>query len=323
MSTPILIVLAIGDARAGAEADRVDPVSLAAAVTVTEAAQEAGVAALRLLDTVGDSRAIDPSVAGAYLAGRFGDIGYLVDVPTTHNAPYNVARRVLSFDRATAGRVGVVLRPGADDEVSAATVPDPAADNPAERWSEYAQILTRLWESFPRDALIGDQERALVVDDALIRAIDHEGRFYRVAGPLDGPSSVQGRPVVVAADLDVLGWAAVAESADAVVVDRRQSTGADLALTATLEQAGRKREDVALIGRATVTLSGDDSARALADELAGWIDHDRLDAVELVPTGGVDGVLAAVRTLVPLLPASTGPTLRASLGLRETAETLS
>ncbi|MBV6756393.1 LLM class flavin-dependent oxidoreductase [Rhodococcus opacus] len=321
MSTPILIDLAVGDARAGAATDRFDPISLAAAVTVTEAAQEAGVSALRLLDTVGGRPAIDPSVAGAYLAGRFGDIGYLVDVPTTHNAPYNVARRILSFDRATAGRVGVVLRPGAGDEVSAATVPDNTADSPSERWSEYARILTRLWESFPRDALIGDQERAVVVDDDLIRAIDHEGRFYRVAGPLDGPSSAQGRPVVVAGDPDVLGWAAVAQSADAVVLDRRQSAGADLALTAGLEQAGRKREDVALIGRASVTLS--DDASALADELARWIDRDRLDAVELVPTGGVDGVLAAVRTLVPLLSASTGPTLRASLGLRDTAEALS
>ncbi|MDF3311532.1 hypothetical protein P3H15_41850 [Rhodococcus sp. T2V] len=77
-------------------------------------------------------------------------------------------------------------------------------------------------------------------------------------------SSVQGRPVVVAADPDVLGWAAAARSAGA-------------------------------------------SAHTLADVLAGWIDD----------------VLAAVRTLVPLLSASTGPTLRASLGLRDTVETLS
>ncbi|MFE7422414.1 hypothetical protein [Rhodococcus sp. NPDC057529] len=245
MSTPILIDIAVGDALAGDEPDRFDPVSPAAAVTVTEAAQEAGVAALRLLDTAGGRRAIDPSVAG------------------------------VSFDRATAGRVGVVLRPGAGYEVSAATVPDPAAAGPVERWSEYAEILTRLWESFPRDALIGDQERALVVDDALVRAIDHEGRFYRVAAPLDGPSSVQGRPVVVA-DPDVLGWAVVARSADAVIVDRGQSAGADLALTAGLEQAGRQRDDVVLIGRAEVTLS-----------------------------------------------ASTGPTLRACLGLRDTVEALS
>ncbi|MGV9862191.1 hypothetical protein [Rhodococcus koreensis] len=93
-------------------------------------------------------------------------------------------------------------------------------------------------------------------------------------------SSVQGRPVVVAADPDVLGWAAAARSAGA-------------------------------------------SAHTLADVLAGWIDRDKLVAGVLVPIGGVDDVLAAVRTLVPLLSASTGPTLRASLGLRDTVETLS
>jgi alkanesulfonate monooxygenase SsuD/methylene tetrahydromethanopterin reductase-like flavin-dependent oxidoreductase (luciferase family) len=109
-------------------------------------------------------------------------------------------------------------------------------------------VLTRLWESFPRAALIGDQEAALVVEEALIRPIHHEGAFYRVAGPLDGPSSVQGRPVVVA-DLGVLDPAAAAESADVVVVDLENAAGADAALAWALRRAGRSRQDVALLGR--------------------------------------------------------------------------
>ena len=79
-------------------------------------------------------------------------------------------------------------------------------------------MLTRLWESFPREALIGDQETRLVVDDALIRPIDHDGRFYRVAGPLDGPSSVQGRPVLAAADRAALDDAAAVAGSVIVVV---------------------------------------------------------------------------------------------------------
>jgi alkanesulfonate monooxygenase SsuD/methylene tetrahydromethanopterin reductase-like flavin-dependent oxidoreductase (luciferase family) len=308
MSTAVLIDLVVGEPLPGPDAP-VQPVSLAEAEAVAALAQRAGVAALRLVDGTPGVRTIDPSVVGAYLAGRYGDLGYLVDVPTTHNAPYNLARRVLSFDRATSGRVGVVLRAGRGDEVSAATVPDPAADDPAGRWTEYARILTRLWESFPRDALIGDQERALVVDDRLIRPIAHDGRFYRVAGPLDGPSSVQGRPVLVAADLDVLGWSALADSADAVVVSQEQSDGADLLLTAALEQVGRDRADVALIGRAPASFT----------ELATWVADTRLDAVELVPTAGVEEIADLLRDLVTPSPVTT---LRAALGLREIAEVL-
>jgi len=310
MSIPILVGLAVGEG---------DLVPLAEASEVAAAAQAAGVTALRLLDSLGGRPAVDPSVVAGYLAGRHGDLGYVVDVPTSHNAPYNTARRVLSLDRAGAGRVGVALRAGGGDEVSdgsARSAPDVPVD---ERWAEYAEVLTRLWESFPRAALVGDQERAIVVDDTLVRRIDHVSPAYRVAGPLDGPSSVQGRPVLVAADVDVVGWPAVAASADVVVVERPFSRGADDALTAALAVAGRRRDEVALIGRAEVDVVDGDAA-ALTHELLGWLDADRLDGLELVPGGGARGVLATVRALVPLLDARpTSTTLRAALRLPETA----
>jgi hypothetical protein len=332
MSTVALIGLVVGEPVPGTGAP-VRPVSLAEAEVIAALAQQAGVAALRLLDAAPGTRAIDPSVVGAFLAGKYGDLGYLIDAPTTHNAPYNLARRVLSFDRATAGGAGVVLRAGRGDEVSEATVPDPAADDTgpddtgsddtAQRWTEYARILTRLWESFPREALIGDQDRALVIDDKLIRPIAHEGRFYRVAGPLDGPSSVQGRPVLVAADLGVLDWAAIAGSADAVVVSPAQGDSADLSLRAALEQAGRSRADVALIGRVPVGLAGAAAgAGAVAAGIASWAADTRLDAVELVPTGGAKEIIALVRDLAAALRPATGATLRAALGLRQIAGAL-
>jgi alkanesulfonate monooxygenase SsuD/methylene tetrahydromethanopterin reductase-like flavin-dependent oxidoreductase (luciferase family) len=194
-------------------------------------------------------------------------------------------------------------------------VPYPGATDPARGWREYARVLTRLWESFPRQALIGDQAAGLVVDDALITPIDHEGAFYRVAGPLDGPSSVQGRPVVVA-DLGVLDATAVAESVDVVVVDREHAAGADTALTRALGLAGRSRADVALLGRVVV----DPAAAILGDALLAWAEEDGLDGFELVPVGGTEAVITVLRALVPQLTdaaADTPPTLRASFGLRE------
>ncbi|MDQ7905122.1 hypothetical protein RB614_11375 [Phytohabitans sp. ZYX-F-186] len=307
MSTPVLVTLAVGG-----------PVPLAHAGAVAAVAEEVGVAAIRLVDA---GHTLDPTVVAAYLAGVHSGLGYVAEVPTTGNAPYNAARRLLSLDRAAGGRIGVALRAGEGDEVSEATVPDPAATDPVRRWTEYAWVLTRLWESFPRAALLGDQAAGVVIDQDLLRPVDHEGAFYRVAGPLDGPSSVQGRPVIVA-DLGALDAAAVARSADVVVVDRERAAGADTALAEALRRAGRSRSDVALLGRVRVTAA---DPAALAGDLRAWAGEDQLDGFELVPAGDVEAVVAALRALVPRLtdPAAPPPTLRAAFGLPEVAAVLS
>jgi hypothetical protein len=196
-------------------------------------------------------------------------------------------------------------------------VPDPTATDPGQRWTEYAQVLVRLWESFPHRALIGDQERAVVADDTLIRPIAHEGRFYQVAGTLNGPSSVQGRPVLLAADLDVLDFVAVAPWVDAVVVERERAADADAALTAALRQAGRARADVALIGRTAVP-AGDD--RLSGEDLAAWVSETALDGVALAPLGGAEQVTALLHALGRELGSARGRTLRARLGLRDSVE---
>ncbi|GHE76730.1 monooxygenase [Amycolatopsis deserti] len=288
MSTIVQLALAVGDR-----------VSLTEASALTALARDSGVASIRLLD---GERTLDPTVVAAHLAGVHSGIGFVAEVPTTHHAPYNTARRVLSLDRATGGRAGIALLPGGGDEVSDATAPDPAAGDPLRRWREYAGVLTRLWESFPRRALIGDQAAAVVARAELIRPIGHEGAFYRVAGPLDGPSSPQGRPVLVA-DLGVLDPAAVAESADVVVVE--QAAGADAALTDALRQAGRDRREVALLGRVPA---------GSPEQVLVWVHEHRLDGVELVPAGGAEEVAAVLRAWASEV--AEAPSLRAALGLR-------
>ncbi|MDV6265405.1 LLM class flavin-dependent oxidoreductase [Rhodococcus globerulus] len=288
-------------------------VSVSAADAIARVAQSVNASGIRLVDEVDSLRTIDSSIVGSYLAGRYGHLGYLIDARTTHNAPYNLARRVLSLDRATDGRVGVVLAPGEGDEVSDATTPDPQASDTSERWVEYADIVSRLWESFPRAALLGDQERATFVDDTLIAPINHEGRFYRVAGPLDGPASVQGRPVVVAADPDALGWSRIAAVADVVIVERNNIDGADAALSGALHSVGRRRSDVALLARLTGAVS--------AVELKQWAPDNGVDGFVLATSGRDEAAIVdLVRDVVPQLAGPIGRTLRSTLALRESAE---
>ncbi|CDR02123.1 LLM class flavin-dependent oxidoreductase [Streptomyces iranensis] len=289
--------------------------SVADATGIVAAARDTGVTAVRLLDG-GPDDVLDPTVVAAHLAGRFPESHWIVDAPTTHNAPYNLARRVLSLDRATAGRSGLALRAGDGDEVSEATAPDRSATARHRRWAEYAGVLTGLWESFPAAALLGDQATGVFAEDTLITSIDHEGRFYRVAGPLDGPSSPQDRPVLVADARDDLDWADVVALADAVVISRARASEVTARLAEAFDRVGRRRGDIAVLGR--VELPADDTpAERTAAQLADWVERYGFDGLELAPTGDHDRLLAVVRALVPRLGLSGGATLRAALGLPE------
>jgi alkanesulfonate monooxygenase SsuD/methylene tetrahydromethanopterin reductase-like flavin-dependent oxidoreductase (luciferase family) len=163
--------------------------------------REAGPGAtVRILDD-----GLDPTLVAAWLSGRIpADRGvrYLVDAPTTGNAPYNLARRVQSVARITGGRTDLVLHAGDGDEVSDPVTPDAdvrdTGGDPDSRRAEYAEILTGLWSTFPRSALVGDQDNEVLADDSLIRPLNHSGRHYRVAGPLDGPAPEQGAPRILA-----------------------------------------------------------------------------------------------------------------------------
>lgn len=326
VSTPDLpVILELG------VASRPPALTLAEASRLATVAADAGVIALRLRDTEPEPRQphggplLDPSVVAAYLAGRESRLGYLVDVPTTHHAPYNVARRVLSLDRASAGRVGVVLRPGEGDEVSDAVAPA-APGSGSERWAEYATVLAGLWDSFPREALVGDVAGAVVVRDELLRPIRHAGRFYRVAGPIDGPSSLQGRPLLLAADAD-LRREHVAAHADAVILDvERDSATIPAAdeLLAALGRVGRERRDIRLVGRWSIEPQDLRDASALVRRVTERSTVAGLDAVVLAPRGAAS-VETTLREVVPALVPAAAPrstprsTLRDALRLAEVA----
>ncbi|GAA4665833.1 LLM class flavin-dependent oxidoreductase [Gordonia humi] len=283
-------------------------VPFAHAESVAAAAAAAGVTGLRLVEGDVGSPTVDPSITAAYLAVAEPVLAYLVDASTSHNAPYNLARRIGSLDRATGGRTGLVLRPGAGDEVSDPVTPDPAADtDAAQRWGEYTDVLAQLWDSFPADALVGNQTAGVVVDDEQLVRIDHEGALYRVRGPLDGPGSPQGRPPLVTDRLDTVGADAVVARADAVIIAVADVADALPALTEALSAAARPRETLAILARVGVDES--------ADRLVAWAADAGVDGFVVADAGNVDATIGAVRTVAAGLVGSGTGTLRASLGL--------
>lgn len=67
------------------------------------------------------------------------------------------------------------------------------------RAREFAQVVTGLWDSWEDDAFIRDKTTGVFLDPAKMHALNHEGEWFRVRGPLNVPRSPQGWPVIVQA----------------------------------------------------------------------------------------------------------------------------
>jgi alkanesulfonate monooxygenase SsuD/methylene tetrahydromethanopterin reductase-like flavin-dependent oxidoreductase (luciferase family) len=149
---------------------------------------EHGVAFVVIGRTRSSLRRIDATVAASALAQLHPGLGVVIAAVPGRDHPYNLARRILSVDHLTAGFAGLVVE----------STPDPAPDGNlgAADTAEYIDLVTTLWSTFPRQALVGHQGSGLFARSERIVRPEHEGR-WRVSGPLTTPSSVQGVPPVL------------------------------------------------------------------------------------------------------------------------------
>ena len=77
-------------------------------------------------------------------------------------------------------------------------------------------MVKALWDSWATDAVVDDRTDGIYARTDRIRAINHRGDFYHVAGPLNLPRCPQGRPVLVQAGSSDTGRRFAARHAYAV-----------------------------------------------------------------------------------------------------------
>ncbi|GAB3595720.1 hypothetical protein [Microbacterium tumbae] len=185
----------------GPDADREDPVRPLTVVRVDPALSIRLAAERHVLDRVAVAFAgkepvlfqfgerpgerFDPATAIATWLHRLPASWFAVETARLADAghPYNLARRIASLDQLSGGRTAwVVSEPGSGD---------------AHR--DYLRVVSQLWRSWPRESIAADASAEHFAETEGIRRIGAEGT-YRVAGPLNVPSSPQHLPVVVALD---------------------------------------------------------------------------------------------------------------------------
>ena len=146
------------------------------------------------------------------------NIGLVGTVSTTYNEPYHVARKFASLDHLSNGRAGWnVVTSGSDLEARNFNLDEhPLHEKRYERAEEFVNVTQKLWDSWEDEALIIDKESAQFADGSKIHAVNHQGEWFSVAGPLNISRPVQGHPVVVQAGSSEAGKELAARTAEVI-----------------------------------------------------------------------------------------------------------
>ena len=141
----------------------------------------------------------DPLLVIPAMAAVTRGLGFAATFSVTYEPPFAFARRMSTLDHLTRGRVAwnVVTSylPNAARNFGLADEID--HDHRYEIADEYMDVCYKLWEgSWDDDAVIQDREHRVYTDPAKVRHINHEGTYYRVAGPHLSQPSPQRTPVI-------------------------------------------------------------------------------------------------------------------------------
>lgn len=226
----------------------------------------------------------DPLPLVSAMAAVTEHLGFGLTTGTAFEHPFPFARRITTLDHLTGGRLGwnVVtgyLPSAAENTQSRGQLDTFDHDARYDHADEYLEVLYKLWEdSWEDDAVLADPLSGVYTDPAKVHPVNHRGENYTVPGIHVSQPSPQRTPVIFQAGASDRGSTFAARHAESVFV--AAPTKEKLAqvvdtLTAKLEAAGRRREDVVVYALFTViTDATDDAAQAKAAEYRNYIDHE-------------------------------------------------
>jgi long-chain alkane monooxygenase len=164
---------------------------------------------------------LDPLLLVPALAQVTRHLGFGVTSSVSYEPPYLFARRMTTLDHLTKGRAGwnIVTSFGDDGARALGHTKARAHDNRYDLADEYMDIVYKLWEgSWADSAIRKDRESGIFAIPEKIRAIDHEGEFFRVSGRHASEPSPQRTPVLYQAGSSTRGREFAARHAECVFI---------------------------------------------------------------------------------------------------------
>jgi FMN-dependent oxidoreductase (nitrilotriacetate monooxygenase family) len=227
-----------------------------------------------------DAMRIDPLVLLGALAATTEKLGLICTLSTSYNEPYAVARRMATLDHLSEGRAGWNVVTSTSQNEARNFGRDQHFGH-AERYAragEFLDVVTGLWDSFEEGAVEVDQGGGRYFDPDKVHALEHQGEFFRVAGPLTCARPPQGHPVIVQAGSSDAGQALAARTAEVVFTSHPNIPSAQRFYAALKEQvvAAGRSADACKIMPAIQPLVADtqEQAQALEAELESLVHPD-------------------------------------------------
>jgi FMN-dependent oxidoreductase (nitrilotriacetate monooxygenase family) len=236
---------------------------------------------------------LEPTLLLASLAVSTSRIGLIATASTSYNEPYNLARRFASLDHLSGGRAGWNIVTTAGDAAARNFGLDhqPLHKTRYERAGEFLEVSTKLWDSWADDAIVADKDAGVHARQDRVRRIDHQGRFFRVDGPLNVPRSPQAYPLLVQAGSSEDGKEFAAKWAEAIFTAQptfEESRAFYADLKHRVAAAGRDPGHVVILPGIVPVIGGTEAeARELEAELDRLI-APRYAVAQLARTLGVD-----------------------------------
>jgi len=265
----------------------------------------------------------DPFTLATALAMKTERIGLVATASTTFEAPYNLARLVLSLDHLSAGRAGwnIVTTWAAEAAENFRADGLPEHDERYRQAQEAVDVIRSLWDSLEDDAIVADAATGVFTDPTKIHETNHHGRYFDVRGPLGARRSRQGRPVLFQAGSSGAGVAFAARNAE-VVFTMQGDTAAGAAFRQRIHDeaaaAGRRRAPLVTPQLSYVLGSTDAEAQRTDEEISSLF----VPEMQIAKLQEVDIDLAglAMDAPMPTLPESTQKNQSALARYRQIAE---
>jgi N-acetyl-S-(2-succino)cysteine monooxygenase len=225
---------------------------------------------------------LEPMTLLPALAMVTSHVGLVTTASTTYNEPYNLARKFATLDLISKGRAGwnVVASWSELEAQNFGLQTTLDYDTRYARSAEFVEVVKGLWDSWDDGALLFDKAAGRYFDEAKMHVLDHQGRFFKVRGPLNVACMPQGHPVIVQAGASEQGRELGAATAEVIYAISGSLEGARsyyANVKGRMAKYGRAPDDLKImpalcpvVGRTRAEAQAKyDALQALIDPLAG------------------------------------------------------
>lgn len=178
------------------------------------------------------------------IIGATSRIGVGATYSTTYYDPFHVARVFATLDHLSGGRAAwnIVTSVNDSEAQNFGLESHLGHDERYDRAQEFLEAVAALWDSWEPDALIMDRDSGEFADPEKVHEVNHEGKWFKVRGPLTVPRTPQGRPTLLQAGSSGRGRVFASEWADVIFT-------ADPGLPVAQQHYREQKEQIAAAGR--------------------------------------------------------------------------